>query len=282
MLQKAKNKSGSKAVSFDQQLQQLELEKLNIDKKEKEIEIAKSTLADSIRKYNELKQHLENSKNAILKQANDEALKIIASSNKVVEQTIRHIKEGKADKKITKEARNKLSLEKEILKKKNAKTTNNKTVDNLSEEDTNFVAGDWVKVKNSDIVGELISIEGEDALVNVNSVKLRTSKSKLIKTQQFKSSHSGIMHEINKKAINFNLTIDLRGKRADDAMSILKKYIDDALLLNIKEVNILHGKGYGILRDIIREYLQSLEEVAHFGDAPLDMGGSGITNVIFK
>ena len=290
VLQKAKKKSGSKAVSFDQQLQQLELEKLKVDKKEKEIEIAKSTLADSIRKYDELKQHLEKSKKAILDQANDEAVKIIESSNKVVEQTIRHIKEGKADKKITKEARKKLSLEKENLRKKNTKTANNKTVDNHPEEDTNFVAGDWVKIKDSDMVGELISIEGEDALVNVNSVKLRTSKSKLVKSQskpknrapQFKSSHSGIMHEINKKAINFNLSIDLRGKRADDAMSILKKYIDDAVLLNIKEVNILHGKGYGILRDIIREYLQSLEEVAHFGDAPLDMGGSGITKVIFK
>jgi len=290
VLQKAKKKSGSKAVSFDQQLQQLELEKLKVEKKEKGIELAKSTLADSIRKYEELKQRLEKSKKAILEQANDEALKIIESSNKVVEQTIRHIKEGKADKKITKDARGKLTREKENLIKKNTQTTDNKTVDNSPDEETNFVAGDWVKIKDSDIVGELISIEGEDALVNVNSVKLRTSKDKLIKSlskpknrvQQFKSSHSGIMHEINKKAINFNLSIDLRGKRADDAMSILKKYIDDALLLNIKEVNILHGKGYGILRDIIRKYIQSLEEVAHFGDAPLDMGGSGITKVIFR
>ena len=86
----------------------------------------------------------------------------------------------------------------------------------------------------------------------------------------------------NKKAVNFKLTLDLRGKRADEALLMLKKYIDEAILLNMREVSILHGKGYGILRDIIRQYLQNLEEIKNFGDAPIEMGGTGITRVNLK
>jgi DNA mismatch repair protein MutS2 len=62
----------------------------------------------------------------------------------------------------------------------------------------------------------------------------------------------------------------------------LQKYIDEALLLSMKEVSILHGKGFGILRDNIREYLRNVDEVKHFEDAPLNMGGAGITRVYFK
>ena len=63
---------------------------------------------------------------------------------------------------------------------------------------------------------------------------------------------------------------------------MLQKYIDEAILLNMKEVSILHGKGFGILRDIIREYLQSIDEIQKFMDAPIEHGGSGITRVYFK
>ncbi len=290
VLQKAKKKSGNKAVSFDQQLQQLELEKLKLEKKEKALTSAERKLNETLAKYEQLKKNLEQSKKVILEKANQQALEIIESSNKAIEKTIREIKEGKADKKVTKEARQKLELKKENLKNKKENTAAKTSVtQNKKNEEQQPVPGDWVKIKDSDIVGELISINSDDALVNVNSVRLRTSASKLEKSSSgpkasstFKSSRQGIMHDINKKAVNFNLSIDLRGKRADEAMSILKKYIDDAILLNIKEVSILHGKGYGILRDIIREYLQSVEEVHRFGDAPLDMGGSGITRVVFR
>ncbi len=290
VLQKAKKKSGNKAVSFDQQLQQLELEKLKLEKKEKALTSAERKLNETLAKYEQLKKNLEQSKKVILEKANQQALEIIESSNKAIEKTIREIKEGKADKKVTKEARQKLELKKENLKNKKENTAAKTSVtQNEKSEEQQPVPGDWVTIKDSDIVGELISIDGDDALVNVNSVRLRTSASKLEKSSSepkasstFKSSRQGIMHDINKKAVNFNLSIDLRGKRADEAMSILKKYIDDAILLNIKEISILHGKGYGILRDIIREYLQSVEEVHRFGDAPLDMGGSGITRVVFR
>jgi len=118
VLQKARQKSGNKAVSFDQQLQQLELEKLKIEKKKRALSSTESELTETLAKYERLKQNLEQSKKSILEQANRKALEIIESSNKAIEKTIREIKEGKADKKVTREARQKLESKKEKLKNK--------------------------------------------------------------------------------------------------------------------------------------------------------------------
>ena len=90
------------------------------------------------------------------------------------------------------------------------------------------------------------------------------------------------MMDINEKAANFNLSIDLRGKRVEEALPMLQKYVDEAILLSAGEINILHGKGDGILRPVVRDYLESIDEVINFGDAPLEMGGAGITRVYFK
>ncbi|MEI7727011.1 MAG: Smr/MutS family protein, partial [Bacteroidota bacterium] len=72
------------------------------------------------------------------------------------------------------------------------------------------------------------------------------------------------------------------GKRVDEAQALLQRYIDDAILCSISEVQILHGKGNGVLRQITRDYLRSQKEVKSAKDAPLEGGGAGITVVSFK
>ena len=286
VLERAKRKIGKKAVHFDQQLRQLEMEKQKVEKKEKELQRLEQVLKQEESRYAQQKAEVHHAKKELLEQARKEALQIIEQANKAVEKTIREIKEAKAEKNITKKLRQELSAEKEKIKKQ---------VDEQPEVAVNAVEsspeeikpGDWVKFKDSDIVGELISTDGEEAVVNVNSVRLRTTLDKLEKSMRKPSVVSGsrskkLAQDMTKRAANFNLTIDLRGKRADEAMSLLKKYLDDAVMLGIKEVEILHGKGNGILRQIIREYLSSLEEVKHFGDAPIQYGGAGITRVSFK
>ena len=70
--------------------------------------------------------------------------------------------------------------------------------------------------------------------------------------------------------------------RADEALSDIGKYIDDAILIRIKNVNIIHGKGNGILRQVIREYLRTVDEIKEFKDEPLERGGDGVTTITFK
>ena len=298
VLNSAKKKSGGKHVRFDQQLQQLEIDKIKLQKQLQKADSYDANLNQMIEKYSDLINNLEKSRKQIIKEANDKAISIIESSNKAVEKTIRDIKEAGADKTKTQEIRKELYERKDELTK-NPKPNRNKKKEKYKEKKKNkskpeiinneaVDVGDFVKIKNTDVVGELIAVEGKDAQINVNNVKIKTSISKLIKSVAPKQKtikrkgFNDIVSEINEKTANFKLTIDLRGKRADEAMSMLQKYIDEAILLNMNEVSILHGKGYGILRDIIREYLQSIDEIQKFTDAPIEHGGSGITRVYFK
>jgi DNA mismatch repair protein MutS2 len=284
VLQNAKKKSGGKHVRFDQQLQQLETDKLAIDKKQKQLDSADETLSELVEKYTNLTKDLSKTKKQIIEDAKKEAAEILENSNKVIENTIREIKEAQANKEATKAIRRKLEENKIELKKEKTEGEEPEMV----ETDDEISAGDFVSVLDTDITGELILIEDDEALINVNDIKLRISVDKLKKSlkkpgqKTKRSSSSSIINEINQKAAQFELSIDLRGKRSEEALYLLQKYIDEALLLSMKEVSILHGKGYGILRDNIREYLRNVDEVKHFEDAPLSMGGTGITRVYFK
>lgn len=301
VLNKARKKSGGKHVRFDQQLQQLEIDKIKLQRQLQKADSDDVNLSQMLEKYNDLINNLEKSKKQIIKEANEQALSIIESSNKAVEKTIRDIKEAGADKTKTREIRKELDSKKDDLKvvpKQDSIRKRKKKSNHVSNQDSTaksetfknqpVKAGDFVKITDSNIIGELISVKGDNALLNVNNVKLSTSVSKLIKSEAPKhkvvkrKGFNDIVSEINEKTVNFKLTIDLRGKRADEALSMLQKYVDEAILLNMREVSILHGKGYGILRDIIREYLQSVDEIQNFADAPIEMGGTGITRVYFK
>ena len=88
--------------------------------------------------------------------------------------------------------------------------------------------------------------------------------------------------DINEKAASFNPQIDIKGLRAEEAILKLRPYIDDALLLGVKQVKVLHGKGDGILREVVREMLQGIGEVNRYRDEHPDRGGAGATIVDFR
>jgi DNA mismatch repair protein MutS2 len=81
---------------------------------------------------------------------------------------------------------------------------------------------------------------------------------------------------------SFSPRIDLRGMRADEAIQTLQSLVDDAILLNVTELYVLHGKGDGILRQRVREYLAGVEEVKRYADEHVDRGGHGITIISFR
>jgi len=149
-------------------------------------------------------------------------------------------------------------------------------------------------IDEMEVIGELLAISEHEAVISFNSVKLRTSPEKLRKisnkearqnSRQQSGRRSGkgsIGEDLNEKVTNFKLTIDVRGKRVEEALELVAKYIDEAILLSIKEVNILHGKGSGILRRIVREFLSKQKEVVSFSDAPPEAGGDGITRVTIR
>ena len=116
-----------------------------------------------------------------------------------------------------------------------------------------------------------------------SSVKLeRLERATAPKTQTTKAItfiSKQTQDEVYEKKLSFKQDIDVRGMRGDEALQAVTYFIDDAILLNMGRVRILHGTGTGILRTLIRQYLEGIPGVAHFHDEHVQFGGSGITVV---
>jgi len=139
--------------------------------------------------------------------------------------------------------------------------------------------------------GEVVEIHGAEATVAFNTMVLKAKTENLEVLQNLTqprkvinrgTGYQNMVNDMNARMANFRITIDVRGKRADETESLIQRYIDEAIMLHVSEVSILHGKGNGVLRSIIRNYLSGVQEVKQFSDASLETGGSGITLVTLK
>ena len=286
ILDAAANITGAQHLRFEQQLQQLEVDKKNIRKKERELQIADNLLNEVVTKYKGLLAELEDKKKQYLRDAANEAKQLIEKANSRIERTIREIKEAQAEKEKTRELRKELKTTKEEIEAVAAEL--NKTDKTVAQEEVVLKPGDTVCIDEMEVVGEVIAVSDTDVTIQFESVKLRTTSEKVRKVSRaegrkaIRKWQSGLADELNAKAEHFALTLDLRGQRADEAVEMVERYIDEARLLSIKEVSILHGKGNGILRKLVREYLSHQHFIERFCDASLETGGSGITKVLFK
>ncbi|HSO67236.1 MAG TPA: Smr/MutS family protein, partial [Desulfatirhabdiaceae bacterium] len=84
---------------------------------------------------------------------------------------------------------------------------------------------------------------------------------------------------ISQRKLNFKSEIDIRGKRGEEAVDIVRSFVDDATVVGVSELRILHGKGNGILKSMVREYLNALDVVRSCSDERVEQGGAGITVV---
>lgn len=285
ILDDAANISGDQHLKFEQQLQQLEVDKKAIHKKEQDLRIADQLLTEVVTKYKGLLTELESKKKQYIREAASEAQELIKKANSQIERTIKEIKEAQAEKEKTKEIRHNLELTRQEIEQHAKKVADPKKAPENNEK---LRVGDTVCIDDMQVVGEIVAISDTDATVLFNSIRLRTTPEKLRKVSRaegrktMRKWQANIADELNDKAEHFDLTLDIRGKRAEEALDIVDKYIDEARLLSIKEVSILHGKGNGILRKLIREKLSHIHEIERYCDASLETGGAGITRVYFK
>ena len=285
ILDDAANITGDQHLKFEKQLQQLEVDKKAIRKKEQDLRIADQLLTEVVEKYKGLLAELESKKKQYLRDAAAEAQELIQKANSQIERTIKEIKEAQAEKTKTKEIRQNLEKTKEEIAQKAKEVAEAKKKE---EAEVVLKVGDTVCIEEMQVVGEILSISDTDATILFDSIRLRTSPDKLRKVSRAEARKTqrrwqkGIAEDLSEKAEHFELTLDVRGKRAEEALDIVDKYLDEAKLLSIKEVSILHGKGNGILRKLIREKLSHNHDVERFCDASLETGGTGITRVYFK
>ena len=299
ILNRAMKKSGRKEINLDQRLQEVELEKDRIEKKQEELKFTDEALKELVDKYEALNSKLQAEKQTIIHKAKAEAKEVLKGANRLIEKSIREIKESQADKEKVKSLRKEVEETKQDLEKSLKKeaanprpriisTKEKKRQANISVIKEKATVGDEVRIIGQESVGILEEIKGKNALVSFDSLRISVAYNKLekvkVKVQKGNNRnqsqyHNSILNEIHKRAVDFRANIDLRGMRAEEALSEVKQWVDEAILVGSKELEILHGTGNGILRSVIRDYLSSVHEVKSAVDAHIDFGGAGKTMI---
>ena len=294
ILDRAGEMVGREQLNFEHQLQQLELDKKEIERKKEELRVADEFLAEVTEKYQRLNDNLQARRHEIISSARHEAQQILTDANRTVERTISDIKSANAEKEATQQARARLSEATEQNIKAQSELKEQKEKRQLSDSsfssdrNTNMpvLVGSIVRIDGEETYGQVMEIKGKKAVVESNSIRMTIPLDRLTGTAKQKlptkhstptTHHSSLYDDLNEKRARFNPTLDLRGHRAEEAIAELHQFLDTALLLSEHEVRILHGKGYGILMQIIREQLRANPNVRTFHPERLELGGEGIT-----
>ncbi len=312
ILQKATEKIGKDHIDFDKNLKDIIRDKRYWETKRDSVRKAEKKLDDQIARYTAELEVVDKSRKEIIKKAKEEAETLLADVNKRIENTIREIKESKAEKEKTKLARKNLiefkeklneidgeeeaKIQRKIEKLKNRekqakkKTTVEKTVKELKSDPYKTEKGDKVRLFGQDNVGEVLDVNGKSIMVAFGNMITTLDEKKLEKISEkeyekhTKSSLRKVSgyNDFGERKLKFKPEIDVRGKRAEEALQTVQDFIEEAIVVNMGTVKILHGKGDGILRQLIRQYLETVDIVRSFRDESVQFGGSGITIVDFE
>ena len=215
------------------------------------------------------------------------------ANDEMIEKKIRQLQERK-------ERREKRKAEKLSRKEENGKKNENTTAaanSQLSNLSSQLKVGDTVRIKGLTSVGTVESIDGKMATVIFGGMKTkmraeRLEHAEMPKQQTTKSEERNAnivgaygnaskdtRNVIDNRKLNFKQDIDIRGMRGDEAINAVTYFIDDAILVGVSRVRILHGTGTGVLRQLIRQYLATIPNVSHYRDEHVQFGGAGITVV---
>jgi DNA mismatch repair protein MutS2 len=323
---------GSDYIQSDKYLQDIVRDKRCWEGKRQTIHQHEKSLEGHIQRYETNLEEIERERKQILNRAKQQAEELLAEANRRIENAIREIKEAQAEKERTREVREELQefreqvqnddtrglmSEEDFAKKlrqmeerkarkaqrKEKKGEEQKAAsekltararESLNPENRPLAAGDSVRIKDTNSIGEIESIQGKQATVIFgglrSKVKLeqleRTDKRKEEpKTSADKHAHLAIQTSHMTRATmedrrqNFHQDLDVRGMRGDEALDTVMHFIDDAILIGLSRVRILHGTGTGILRQLIRQYLATVPNVKKAKDEHVQFGGAGITVV---
>ena len=312
ILQAATEKIGVDHINFDKHLRDIVRDKRYWETKRQKIRNVEKSLDELAEKYETDLSQLDKQRKEILLKARQEAEHILATANKKIETTIREIRESQADKEKTKEIRAKLTefkqevvesttsqddfIEKKIQKLKEKESNRNDrrsvkkvAIPKVSEPEPEvWKIGDKVLMTGNTNVGEILELNDKNAVVAFGQIRTSVSREKLQKitnneAKKVQRTYNQTLPNINKglseKRLNFKTEIDVRGQRGEEAIQTIQAFVDDAIMLDYTELRILHGKGNGILKEMIRNYLKSEPIVKSVRDEHVQFGGAGITVV---
>ena len=314
IIRSASEKAGSDHVNIERQLRQIARDKRYWEEKRDRIRIAEKHAGELAEKYEKELEQLKADRGRVVKEAREKARQVLDETNRLVEATIREIRESQAEKEATRLSRKKLEefrdtlteddeeslridAKMERLRQRERKRAERKPgpKDEKHSSDTSipvkkgFEAGDKVRLTGQDVMGEIISVSESKAVVGFGQIMTTVPFARLehVSNNEFRRSlkeararssfQSG--YDTSRRRLDFKQQIDLRGERVADAMEAVREFVDEAVMLGIPDIKILHGKGTGALKQEIRKYLSTLDFVESATDEDEKFGGAGITVV---
>lgn len=302
---------GSDYIQSDKYLQDIVRDKRYWETKRKNVHLKEKELDEALDKYRASAEELRRSRKDIMREARDEAERLIKEANAKIENTIRTIVEAKAEKERTKLVRKELSdfsreveelarrqqserTDREMAKllarqerKKNGKRDKKNNPDEkpiTEKKSTLFTVGSYVKIRGQQVAGEILSINKKEAVVRFGAIKSSVSLDRLEPSEAPKAEKRAVsflssetQENLHNKRLNFKSEIDVRGMRGEEAVQAVGYFIDDATICGVRQVRVLHGTGNGILRTLLRQYLSTIPVVESFRDEHVQFGGAGIT-----
>ena len=314
----AGEKAGSDHINIEKQLREIARDKHYWEQKRDRIRLTDRKVEELEQTYAEQLAKIKSERQEILKKAKQEAQRLIADANKQIENTIRTIREAQAEKELTRLARRELddfrdAVEQADTAEKDAQVAREierierrrqRRIDRKTQRGYALAAaaapeppkprevepGSKVRKAGQDMVGVVQSVKGKKAQVAFGQIlttvdrKLLTvvSNSEFREATRPQTARTVVSVDISARKLNFRDHIDVRGMRAAEALDAVQDFVDDALMVGVGSVSILHGKGTGALKEEIRRYLRTVPEVESAKDEHADRGGAGITIVTFK
>jgi len=292
LLDRAKTRIDGDHVYSEELLLKLEGQKAELEGVLKEQKERNAELKKWLERNQSMNKHIKQQEGRILREAHEKAQALIDAANTKIEHTIREIREEQADREKTRTLRQELRemlpnppppLPDEVKEEEKVVVVEEEELELMP--DADIREGDLVKMKDSQSVGQVIDMQGKRAVVNVGELRLTVKLNQLVRVKKGKNHQKVVRkatvfhgNRIQKKA-HASTELRVKGFRVEQALPVVSKFIDDAIISGMKEVRILHGKGTGALRSAIREYLGAVPEVRKTKDAPLDAGGEGWTIV---
>jgi DNA mismatch repair protein MutS2 len=292
VVERASQLVGKDKIRYDQLLEGLEKEKTELEARTAEATKQERRLKKAAQEYADLKKHIEDTRIETLREAKQQAKALLINTNQKIEATIGEIRRGNADKEVNKQAREKLeTFVREELKIEPPKARPTREL----AEAGGLHPGDKVALLGQDGHGEVVGVKGKTAEVMFGGLKTlvkvaqleKLSRAEIREREQAAKSAlaklpTGGNMNMTSRMADFSPTLDLRGERAEDALTKTMSFVDDAIMLGMPEIKFLHGRGNGVLRQVVRDYLRSQRAVASVADEHADRGGDGVTIAVLK
>ena len=318
IVRKAMDKAGEDHINLEKQLREIARDKRYWAEKRDRIRLTDRKVEQLEQTYSDRLQGIKDERKEILDRARKEAEELIANANRTIENTIRTIRESQAEKELTRLARKELvefaegvdnrdksadeRIEREMERLARRRERREKRAEEREKQGgvveskpveakpIKIEVGSKVKLEGQDIPGVVQMIKGSKAQVAFGQmmIMVELKRLKAVSSAEFKqatrptTARTVVSVDIRERKLNFRDTIDVRGMRAVEALEAVEDLVDDALMVGVSTVTILHGKGTGALKEEIRRYLRTVKDVATVADDHADRGGAGITIVTFK